>query len=153
MTSRTLLCILLIKKELKMQKILVMTVLGVSTMWAGSLTVEVTNISGHKGRIAIGLYNNAKTFGKMSRLYKGARLTIRGKRVVYTFKHVPRGTYAISVMHDANNNKTLDKNVFGIPKEGYGFSNNVHHAFRAATFGEAKFSVTNHKKITIRMHY
>jgi len=136
-----------------MQKILAGAVLGAAAMWAGSLTVEVTHLSGHKGRIAIGLYNNAKTFGHMSRLYRGARLTIRGKRVVYTFKHLPKGIYAVSVMHDANNNKTLDKNVFGIPKEGYGFSNNVHHAFRAATFGEAKFSVTNHKKITIRMHY
>ena len=136
-----------------MQKILVGAVLGATIMWAGSLTVEVTNVSGHKGSVAIGLYNNAKTFGNMSRLYKGARLTIRGERVVYTFKHVPKGTYAVSVMHDANNNKTLDKNVFGVPKEGYGFSNNVRHTLRAASFGEAKFSLTDHKKITIRMHY
>jgi len=136
-----------------MKKILAGAILGATAMWAGDITVVVTNVANHKGNVAIGLYNNAKTFPNTSRFYKGTRLKIRGKNVVYTFKHVPKGTYAVSVMHDANNNKRLDKNVFGVPKEGYGFSNNVHHALKAASFGEARFSLKSHKKITVRLHY
>ncbi len=32
------------------------------------------------------------------------------------------GTYVIAVYHDLNNNGRLDRNVFGIPTEPYGFS-------------------------------
>jgi uncharacterized protein (DUF2141 family) len=31
----------------------------------------------------------------------------------------------VSVYQDSNNNGQLDKNIFGIPKEKYGFSNNA----------------------------
>jgi uncharacterized protein (DUF2141 family) len=37
---------------------------------------------------------------------------------------LPVGWYAVSVVHDENNNSVLDANFLGIPKEPYGFSNN-----------------------------
>jgi uncharacterized protein (DUF2141 family) len=37
---------------------------------------------------------------------------------------LPVGWYAVSVVHDENNNSVLDANFLGIPKEAYGFSNN-----------------------------
>jgi uncharacterized protein (DUF2141 family) len=38
---------------------------------------------------------------------------------------VPHGEYAIAVFVDVNGNGKMDKNFLGIPKEQYGFSNNV----------------------------
>jgi uncharacterized protein (DUF2141 family) len=35
--------------------------------------------------------------------------------------HIKPGKYAIAVIHDENCNGKLDTNMFGIPKEGYGF--------------------------------
>lgn len=43
-------------------------------------------------------------------------------------------------MHDENGNGTLDKTVLGIPKEGYGFSNNPR-LMRRARFDEAVFEL------------
>ena len=42
----------------------------------------------------------------------------------YAFGDIPAGRYALKVYHDANGNDRLDKGLFGIPKERYGFSNN-----------------------------
>jgi len=41
------------------------------------------------------------------------------------FEDIPPGTYALVVIHDENMNGKLDTNWVGIPKEGYGFSNDV----------------------------
>ena len=38
-------------------------------------------------------------------------------------EQLPFGYYAVKLYHDENQNKKLDKNFFGIPTEGYGFSN------------------------------
>lgn len=75
------------------------------------------------------------------------------KIVTLTFKNIPNGVYAISLFHDENLNKKLDKNFLGIPQEGYAFSNNVHHALRAAEFSEANFSLNGNQKIAIKMGY
>lgn len=34
------------------------------------------------------------------------------------------GEYAIALMHDENGDSKFNTTVFGIPKEGFGFSNN-----------------------------
>jgi len=44
------------------------------------------------------------------------------------FKDVPRGFAAVTVLHDENMNRKIDKNFIGIPKEGYGTSNNPKKA-------------------------
>ena len=48
-----------------------------------------------------------------------------GDSITVVFENLKPGKYAVSVLHDANKNKDLDKNKLGIPKEGFGFSNNV----------------------------
>ena len=58
-----------------------------------------------------------------------------------TFEDLPYGTYAITILHDENGNLKVDANFLGIPKEGYGFSNNARNLFRAPKFEEAKFEL------------
>jgi uncharacterized protein (DUF2141 family) len=60
-----------------------------------------------------------------------------------TFKDLPQGTFAVSVLHDENGNGKMDKNFVGMPKEGYGASNNPKKKKRAPTFDEAKFSLNS----------
>ena len=52
------------------------------------------------------------------------------------------GEYAISLFIDVNRDNKIDKNFFGIPKEQYGFSNNVMGKMSAPTFDQAKFVVS-----------
>ncbi len=72
-----------------------------------------------------------------------------------SFDNLPVGTYAIAIFHDSNNNKKLDKNWVGIPKEGYGFSNNVFGTFGPPSFQEASFKVkaNNTTNLKIKLEY
>jgi len=50
---------------------------------------------------------------------------------------LPPGDYGVAVIHDENRNRKLDRNFFGIPKEGFGFANNPHVGLSAPPFSAA----------------
>ena len=47
--------------------------------------------------------------------------------------------HAIAVYHDVNDNGKLDRNMLGIPREPYAFSNNPTAKWEAPTFNEISF--------------
>jgi uncharacterized protein (DUF2141 family) len=51
---------------------------------------------------------------------------------------MPPGAYALSVIHDENGNGRLDTSL-GIPREGFGFSNNPRIWFGPPSFNSARF--------------
>ena len=63
------------------------------------------------------------------------------------------GKYAISIIHDENNNDKLDTNFIGIPKEGFGFSNNPRIMFGPPSFEKASFEINQAHVILIEMKY
>jgi len=137
-----------------MKKIILSTIFLASSLFSGNLTVEVVNISNSKkGKVSIGLYNKSGTFTNMSKFYKRADFEAGEKKIIYTFKNIPNGLYAVAVIHDENRNNKLDKNFLGIPKEGYGFSNNVRPKFRSANFEESKFELNGSKRIVVKLGY
>ena len=64
---------------------------------------------------------------------------------------LPKGEYAISLYHDENSDNECNRNFLGIPKEGYGFSNNVKPKFSAPTFEDCKFSLSSDRTIDIKL--
>ena len=60
--------------------------------------------------------------------------------------YLPPGWYAVSVVHDQNNNAELDKNFLGLPKEPYGFSNNPN-SLGKPSFEEVKFKMDANPKV------
>ena len=137
-----------------MKKIILVVIFAVSSLFASSIEVEVANIANKNGKIVIGLYNrDDTTFADVTKFYKSATLDVYGVKAFYRFKDIPNGAYAIAVFHDENGNGKLDKNFLGMPKEGYGFSNNVRPSFRGATFKESRFVLNGDKKIVIKLGY
>ena len=63
------------------------------------------------------------------------------------------GDYAVSLIHDENGNGKLDKNLFGIPTEGVGFSQNPRLRFGPPTFAATRFDVAADTSETIRLKY
>jgi len=53
---------------------------------------------------------------------------------------LPYGELALAVYHDENNSGEIDKNMIGIPKERYAFSNNIKPTIKAPSFDDCKFS-------------
>ncbi len=136
-----------------MKKIILGVLVSISSLMANSIDVEITNILNKNGDVKIGLYNKAKDFSKVDKVYKNIAIKIGSKTVKYKFINIPNGTYAIAIFHDENQNGKIDKNFLGIPKEGYGFSNNIRPAFRSANFEESKFELNKNKILSIEMGY
>jgi uncharacterized protein (DUF2141 family) len=97
---------------------------GVTSLYAQTLTVSVHNIKPVAGNLMAGVFNSETGFPDA--YYKGAKVQIADTAMVVTFTGLPKGRYAVSVYQDINKNGQLDKNIFGIPKEKYGFSNNAN---------------------------
>ena len=51
--------------------------------------------------------------------------------------HLPPGDYGVAAIHDENRNAKLDRNMIGIPKEGFGFANNPHVGLSSPPFQSA----------------
>ncbi|MBK7477292.1 MAG: DUF2141 domain-containing protein [Haliscomenobacter sp.] len=108
----------------------------------GKITVHIETVKSGQGQIGVLLFNQAKGFpGENQSAYREALLPAKKGKMTVTFEDLPYGTYAITILHDENGNLKVDANFLGIPKEGYGFSNNARNLFRAPKFEEAKFEL------------
>ena len=58
------------------------------------------------------------------------------------------------MFHDENMNEKLDKNFMGVPKEGYGASNNQKKKMGPPNFDETKFHVGGtEQSVEIKLMY
>jgi uncharacterized protein (DUF2141 family) len=118
----------------------------------GNLTVKIENIKNNNGDILIGLYDSLARFPR--KVSTGKVIKVTGKEMHVKFSDVKPGKYAVSVLHDENQNKDLDQGVLGKPKEGFGFSNNVMGIIGPPSFKKASFYVPKGKSsISIKMRY
>ena len=125
-----------------------------SALCQTKLQVTVKNIKNTKGDIIVGIFDSDEKFLKEPIAGRTAEAT--GDSVTVVFENLKPGKYAVSVLHDANKNKDLDKNKLGIPKEGFGFSNNVTGAMGPPSFERALIDLTPGMKdldIDIKMKY
>ena len=120
------------------------------TATAQNLTVRIENIKDDHGQVAVALFNNVSDFPK--KRFQGKVAPAKKGEVEVVFENLPAGDYAISILHDANNDGKMNTNFMGIPKEGYGFSNNVMGTMGPPSFEKAKFKLSG-EKVVIRMRY
>ena len=121
-----------------------------------TLTVEIKDLRKTRGQLIFGVFTSADGFPSEQRKSVAweVRPTKGGKGPIVFTATLPPGTYAASVLHDENNSGNMDKGLGGIPKDGYGVTNNPKPRFRAATFGEATFTLpAEGAKRTISVQY
>ncbi len=105
-------------------------------------TVVIKNLDNKKGSVYIGWYTSEKDYTDGNNATIKKIVPVHDKQeIAVKFDQVSPGVYAIAVFFDENGNGELDKNFLGIPKEVYGFSNNIIPLTRSATFKEASFIV------------
>ncbi|MEZ4858197.1 MAG: DUF2141 domain-containing protein [Flavobacteriaceae bacterium] len=102
-------------------------------------TITVTiPVPAEGGSVIAGLYNQ-DTFMKAAPL-QGQESTVTEGLASVTFTNVTPGTYAITLFHDKNENKIMDFEPNGMPKEMYGVSNNPM-SYGPPQWKDAKFEV------------
>lgn len=114
-----------------------------------SVTLDISITKFNKGSILIALYKSEESYMKES--YKSADVLVKNNKAKFIFHSIKKGVYAFSLFHDLNDNKKLDTNFLGIPKEPYGFSNNKKGRFGPPKFNEASLEINKNSyyKISI----
>lgn len=124
----------------------------VSNTW---LTISVEQVHNSAGFIVLTLYPDdpVRFLKPMGSLYVVHVPAQAG--VTQACLYVPNpGVYGLALYHDANGNGKLDRNGFGIPREGFGFSNNPRILFSAPKLKSVRLAVNGPGATTrIRMRY
>jgi len=112
-----------------------------SVTTAADINIEIEGVNSQPSKIYVQLFNGEANFlngNALSATYIQAKA---GNNIV-AFSNVPAGEYAVRFFQDENNNGTLDSNLFGMPSEGYGFSNNAKPNYGPVGYQDAAFTIT-----------
>jgi uncharacterized protein (DUF2141 family) len=107
-----------------------------------TLIVEIEQLRNNKGKLLLELNNDKEE------VIKGFTGTITANKSVVVINDLKPGKYAFKYFHDENSDEKLNTNFMGIPKEGYGFSNNAKGTFGPPSFDKTVFEAT--KSDTLR---
>lgn len=119
----------------------------------GNIQVVVNGLKSDKGTVRIGLYDDEQNYLEGLRSFRHLVIPIEEGKATCTFEDIPFGEYAITLYHDENENIQLDRQFTGIPKESYGFSNNVKPKLGMPAFEKTKFVLDEpeqHHKIEVQ---
>jgi uncharacterized protein (DUF2141 family) len=106
----------------------------------GSIHVRFHGMKSDQGVVRIALFNATTPFPS-DKPFKGYVAFITNGEASIEMNNIPYGEYAIAAFHDENNNEKLDRNIVGIPTEGYGFSNNARGILGPPSFESSKFTL------------
>jgi uncharacterized protein (DUF2141 family) len=116
-----------------------------------TLSVSVGGIRSETGLLNYLVFDDPRAFPReREEAVLGGRVEIDAGTVQFEVSQLPYGTYAISVLHDENRNNVMETGVFGVPREGYGFSNDAPLRFGPPRFEDAAIDV-DQPQMTIRI--
>ena len=104
----------------------------------GVLTIDVGNVRVARGTVHIDICPQAQFLKDNCPWAADAPAQVGVTRLVV--RHLPPGRYAAQAFLDENNNKEVDRALFGIPEEGVGFSNDAKIGFGPPKFADAVFT-------------
>lgn len=133
---------------------------GLKALHSGSAPPDSSRETGHhltlifpdfdcsRGSVMIAIHRDAKGFPSEKPFAEETiscdrlndnRVTVR----------LPEGRFAVAAFHDVNDNRELDRNLFRIPAEPFGFSNNPRILTGPPDFEDAAFHIARDLEIQI----
>ena len=109
----------------------------ISRVTENKLSLSITDLRNNKGHVLITVYKDGVGYPEdVDKAVRRAKLTITNKTATVSFVGLASGNYAM-------------------PKEGYGFSNNVMGNFGPPSFSKASFlyNANQSKTISIKARY
>ena len=121
----------------------------------GELRFVLTNIDAERGgHIRCAIYESESTWLNRSQSMQQATAPVNGGSATCVFRNVPAGSYALAALHDADDDREMDRNMVGIPEEGYAISNNEIERMSEPDFDEARIRFDGNDSTTrARMSY
>ncbi len=112
-----------------------------------TLTIQIGGLQNNKGKVLLVLLD------KNENMIKEFYGDIRENKCIVKIEDIKPGKYSFKYFHDENNNKKLDTNYFGIPTEGFGFSNNVKGTFGPPSFEKTIFDLKGERSLKCTPKY
>jgi uncharacterized protein (DUF2141 family) len=112
-----------------------------------SLTIEISGLRNNNGHIHFELSNDSEN------RVAGLTRAISGNTCTIIVENLKPGKYAFKFFHDENQNNKLDGNWLGIPKEGFGFSNDPAMTFGPPAFGKTVFELNGARVMRCKPKY
>lgn len=113
-----------------------------TTQNQGQIIIELGTLENTKGSIQISLFANQDGFpDEWEKAFTSKSVAVSKDLKEIRLEDIPYGTYGVALIHDENENFKLDTNFFGVPKEGYGFSNNARGRFGPPNYSDTVFTL------------
>ncbi|MEM9177310.1 MAG: DUF2141 domain-containing protein [Myxococcota bacterium] len=112
---------------------------------ANELRVQLRGIESADGEVRCGVFIDQESLDA-SRYVHRMKAPAEEGVVELVFEDVAPGRYGVNAFHDENGNETLDRNLVGIPREPYGFSNNARGSFGPPGFDAVSFEMGTEPK-------
>lgn len=118
------------------------------------LKVQVISFTNDGGTMRLGLYQpqHKDTFPSGvadGEFFRNGVSRIDNGSAFFTFENTPYGVYAVSAIHDENDNGAFDKNFVGVPNEAWAVSNNIRNRLSPPSFEQAQFEFDGGKSLVI----
>lgn len=120
----------------------------------GTLEIKFTGIRSGKGKVAIGINPSTEGWPRKPEIeLNWEKENIQDGVFIVKVPDLLFGTIAISALDDENSNLEMDMTL-GIPREGFGFSNDAPVGLSPPKFEASSFQFTKpNQQITISMRY
>ncbi len=109
-----------------------------------TLRIHVDGLRNTKGVVGVLLFHSSDGWPEnvaKSVRHEAAPIAEGQTQATVAINGLAAGDYGVVVLHDENKNMKLDRNLFGFPKEGFGFANNPRVRLGPPTFQAAVLPV------------
>jgi uncharacterized protein (DUF2141 family) len=123
----------------------------------GSITLTITlkGLRNSKGKILVWLYSGEKGFpDKPKEAFRTMAVGLKeGSVPQVQFSGLTTGSYAVSAVHDENDNGEMDTNWIGIPREGLAVSRDAKGSMGPPKFKDAVLEISESQEIKTNFVY
>lgn len=113
----------------------------------------IQGLRSDNGQVMGGLFDSSRRWLHNGEEAATCRVRVRRGAARCLFSQLPPGRYAFAFAHDENQDGEFGRNVFGIPTEGYGFSNGVTPSLSAPSFDSAAFQLDEREVQVLDVRY
>lgn len=119
------------------------------------ITVEIDNIKTTTGQVIISAYTSEKEYTDNPKyFYRFDKKNMQNGKLKCVIKDLQPGKYTFTLLDDSNKNDKMDYNFVGLPKEGYGFSNNLKPSIKGApNYNDCLVNISNSALLKMSMQY
>lgn len=114
---------------------------GAAATTGAPLVVQVGNVRNARGHVIVAICPQDKFLADNCAI--SGKVPAHPGVTTVTIEHVPPGEWAAQAFHDENNNGEIDRGIFGIPKEGVGFSRDAKIVMSPPKWRDAVFTHGN----------